>query len=180
MDDGFVPFEPRRQSLPACETPEYSENETEAALDAHEVVLSVETQTSSAIDPPSLASDDPLIECAGCRARRASDSIDPDLLRAAAIRLAAAACSRALRYAIGGNPRLITRFVDDALAAAGSAAWHATVRVAPEHKAMLAPDLCIETDASLDVGDVAIETAAGRVFATLDERAELLVRASAP
>jgi flagellar biosynthesis/type III secretory pathway protein FliH len=120
--------------------------------------------------------------CERCAARAPEDDgIDPRLIRAAAIPLAAAACARALRYAIDRNPRLIVRFVDDALAAAGAAARRAKIRMTPDCIAAFDPERAhaVTADEELGPGDVYIDTPAGAIGALLDERADLLVRAAA-
>jgi hypothetical protein len=105
-------------------------------------------------------------------------ALDAARIRSAAIGLAAAACARALRYAIDRNPRLLARFVDDALRAAGGP-QHATVRLAAS-----APlsggepgDHDFITDASLSPGDVFVDCADGTLGATIEQRAQGLVRA---
>jgi hypothetical protein len=105
---------------------------------------------------------------------------DATRVRAAAIELAASACARALRYAVDRNPRLLARFVDDALRAAGSPS-SAIVRIACS--AASAGAATIEhdfvADPSLSPGDVFVDCADGTLGATVEERAERLVRAAA-
>jgi hypothetical protein len=114
------------------------------------------------------------------RAESETGETDAACVRAAAIRFAAAACARALRYAVDRNPRLVARFVDEALRAAGSP-HNAVVRVAPAVTAVGAElkEHDFVADPSLATGDVFIDCAAGTLGATLDERAEILVRAAA-
>jgi Flagellar assembly protein FliH len=105
---------------------------------------------------------------------------DAACIRAAAIRFAAAACARALRYAVDRNPHLVARFVDEALRAAGIP-HNAVVRVAPSvtSAGAASKEHDFVADSSLTPGDVIIDCAAGTLGATLEERAELLVRAAA-
>jgi hypothetical protein len=114
------------------------------------------------------------------RAESEAGEIDAARVRAAAIRFAAAACARALRYAVDRNPRLVARFVDEALRAAGSP-HNAVIRVAPAVTAVGAElkEHDFVADPSLAPGDVFIDCTAGTLGATLDERAEILVRAVA-
>lgn len=105
-------------------------------------------------------------------------ALDAARIRAAAISLAAAACARALRYAVDRNPRLLARFVDDALRAAGSP-QHAVVRLAPS-AAMSGGengDHDYVADASLSPYDVFVDSADGTLGATIEQRAQGLVRA---
>jgi hypothetical protein len=106
-------------------------------------------------------------------------ALDAARIRAAAIGLAAAACARALRYAVDRNPRLLARFVDDALRAAGSP-QHAIVLLAPSAvtSACEPGDHDYVADASLSPGDVFVECADGTLGATIEQRAEGLVRAA--
>lgn len=106
-----------------------------------------------------------------------SDSIR---IRAAAIGLAAAACARALGYALDRNPRLLARFVDDALRAAGSPR-RAIVRIAPTATIGGAESRAYDlvADPTLSSGDVFVDSDAGTLGATIGERAERLVRAVA-
>jgi hypothetical protein len=113
-------------------------------------------------------------------AARAGTDSDATRIRAAAIELAAAACERALRYAVDRNPRLLARFVDDALRAAGSPrraivriATSATIAAAESHTYDLV------ADPELSPGDVFVDCDAGSLGATVGERAERLVRAAA-
>ena len=112
--------------------------------------------------------------------RRRSPEPDEPRIRAAAIELAAAACARALRYAVDRNPRLLARFVDDALRAAGSPR-QAIVRIAPAVTIGGAESRAYDlvADPALSPGDVFVDCDAGTLGATIGERAERLVRAAA-
>jgi len=101
-------------------------------------------------------------------------------LRAEAARFAAMACARALRSALAENPETITRFVDDALRACGRIA-RASARLHPEDAAAFRPqrDVEVTADATLERGEVVVETDGGSVAATLDQRAMLLARSAA-
>jgi hypothetical protein len=100
-------------------------------------------------------------------------------IRSEAIRLAVVACGRALRRAVLVHPRVIAAFVDDAFEAAGRPE-HARVRV---HGALIqllnAPQCDRIADDEMEKGDVVIECDGTTVGATIEERAELLVRAVA-
>ena len=102
------------------------------------------------------------------------------LVRELATRLAADACARALRHALAKNPLFIGRFVEDAIAAAGSAVPRA-IRLCSADAAALGDSKGgeIQIDDRLTSGDVVVETADGLVEATVDERAFRLVRAAA-
>src|SRR5579872_686275 len=181
-DSRFAPFEPRRlmhaENLPSpqCDA-EISPPKEQAPIAAPE-----EESREPACASPDAAVRGPNPECERCAARTPNgDGIDPRLIRAAAISLAAAACARALRYAIDRNPRLIVRFVDEALAAAGVAARRAAIRMAPDCIAAFDPERAhaVTADEGLEPGAVFIDTPAGAIGARLEERAELLVRAAA-
>jgi hypothetical protein len=109
---------------------------------------------------------------------------DPDVcavtLREMAIRLAGAACARALHEAIARNPLFITRFVDDALRAAG-APPDARARLRPDAAALCAGRVPCEVvaDGGMAPGAVEIQTGCGSLRATLEERALALARAAA-
>jgi len=98
--------------------------------------------------------------------------------RGEAIRLACIATGRILRHALVVDPKIIARFVDDALAAACDEA--ATARVNPAHLPALADQgmRCI-ADERLGFGEVVVDLPAGSIGATVEERAELIVRAAA-
>jgi Flagellar assembly protein FliH len=111
---------------------------------------------------------------------RVSAESEETRIRAAAVDLAAAACARALRYAVDRNPRLLARFVDDALRAAGSPK-SAIVRLAPPTAIAAAATLehDVVADSTLSPGDVFVDCDAGELGATIEERAARLVRAAA-
>jgi hypothetical protein len=181
-DNRFVPHEPRRRMRPVSALAQPRDAE-----EAPQTEQPSFATTESAPREPICESDDAPIDaqvpaCERCAARACDDGgIDPRLIRAAAIPLAAAACARALRYAIDRNPRLIVRFVDDALAAAGAAARRATIRMAPNCIAAFDPERAhaVTADEELGPGDVFIDTPAGTIGALLAERADLLVRSAA-
>ena len=108
-----------------------------------------------------------------------ADAYD-ESVRALAIRLAGEACARALHQAIARNPLFVARFVDDALRAAGGQNG-ARARVRHEAAAACANRVrCdLASDDALAPGEVVVETASGSVRATLEDRAQILVRAAA-
>jgi hypothetical protein len=178
-DYGFVPFAPRRlqsasDSASIATAADHQDVEQEAHFANRAAVGALEAvESETAIAGESSRAADPSIThvCADA---------DAACVRAAAIRFAAEACARALHYAVDRNPHLVARFVDDALRAAGSPR-NAVVRVAPAAttvgSALMQHDFVADT--SLDLGDVFIDSANGTLGATLEERAELLVRAVA-
>lgn len=175
-ENGFVPFSPRRlervvEASPdsdlaaiAAPAPECSAAESEHVdVEAPEAVTQLEATTvGNAVE-----------------ASHIGGALDGARVRDEAIRLAATACSRALRYAVDRNPRLVARFVDDALRAAGSPR-HAIVRVAPSATASAQEQREHDyvADTSLAPGDVFIVCADGTLGATIEQRAEGLVRAA--
>lgn len=182
MADGFIPFEPRPLARPveavAAREPDV---QTQAASEVHEGEPD-ETQIEDTPAHAPQAAELATPKCPRCAEHRCEREMDAGLVRAAAISVAASACARALRYAIDRNPRLIARFVDDALAAAGVLSGVTTVRVAAGSAAHVTPDrspAAITEDAALNPGDVFVISDHGVVGATLEERAHLLVRAAA-
>lgn len=91
-------------------------------------------------------------------------------IRREAVRLACIATGRILRHAVAFDPKVIDRFVADALEAAQHE--NAIVRVHPTHLAMLADrgSQC-RSDERLGPGDVIVELPWGSIGATLEERA---------
>lgn len=97
-------------------------------------------------------------------------------IRAEAVRLACLATGRILRHAVAFDPKVVARFVDDALAAAQDE--QAIVHLNSAHRSALSargPQYVADERAA--AGAVAVELAAGDVAATLEQRAELVVRA---
>ena len=171
IENGFAPFAPRRL---------HRNDEPAPAAIADVAAEEDDAQPIAPVPEP-----EPVATAVAEPVATGQDEVD-DLdrpatnIRAAAIELAAAACARALRYAVDRNPRLLARFVDDALRAAGSPRT-AVVRIAP-----LPPFVCAESDAhdfvadpALSPGDVFVDCEAGTLGATIEERAERLVRAAA-
>lgn len=165
-DNRFVPLVPRQlarvcPSVTTTADPAASTEDLPTPVDAD----------------PENASEQPVEVAAAC----AIETEYPDVVsvRDLAIELAAAACARALRYAVDRNPRLLARFVDDALRAAGNPK-DAVVRVATptaftgDHPGTHA----LVADPSLSAGDVFVTCDAGTLGATIEERAALLVRAA--
>ena len=102
------------------------------------------------------------------------------LIRERAIELAGAACAQALHAAIARNPLFVARFVDDAIEAAGRSSAR-RVRLSPADAAACGGRIAVDiiADDTMARGEVAVECANGTVGATIDRRAELLVRAIA-
>src|SRR5580700_4243624 len=125
-DSRFAPYEPRRYSKPMSAITEVCDPEPALAIEQAPVAESEEAAREPVCESADAHTEAPLFRCERCAARAwDDDGVDPQLVRAAAIPLAAAACARALRYAIDRNPRLIVRFVEDVLTAAGAAARRA-------------------------------------------------------
>jgi len=189
-ENGFEPFSPRRLQRVIEESPDA---EVVAILEASHA-------PDAAFQPAAIAA-----QAVGCSAATGSHvdiqtspqpevttvgdaietshtdgALDGARIRAAAIGLAATACARALRYAVDRNPRLLARFVDDALRAAGSPR-HAIVRLAPSVaiSAREQSDHDYVADATLAPGDVFVDCADGTLGSTIEQRAEGLVRAAA-
>jgi len=101
-------------------------------------------------------------------------------VRERAIKIAGEACARALRQAIARNPLFVARFVDDAIEAAGSGSGK-VVRLSPVDAAACRGrlDMSVVADEGVAPGEVVVGTAHGIVAATIDQRAQLLVRAVA-
>jgi hypothetical protein len=101
-------------------------------------------------------------------------------VRALAIVLAGRACARALHAAVAKNPLFVRRFVDDALHAASSPS-HARVLLCARDAAACGGrmDCDVVSDDALSGGEIVVETTAGLVRATIEQRAEALVRAAA-
>jgi len=116
--------------------------------------------------------------------RMGRDAFDDERFSAAvrqrAIKLAGEACARALREAIARNPMFVARFVDDAIEAAGGASCK-NVRLSPIDSAACDGHVAVRVvaDERIARGEVVVELNNGTVEATLDKRAELLVRAAA-
>jgi len=167
-DNGFVPLTPRRLQRTSGVT---IQPEVEPAPDLAECSERVESKTGNT---------DTSLQSLAPGVAHICPETDEARIRAVAIDLAATACARALHYAIDRNPRLVARFVDDALRAAGNPR-NAVVRVAPAVTAVGAASRQHDfvADPSLAPGDVSIECAEGTVGATVEERAALLVRGAA-
>ena len=182
-DNGFVPFAPRRLRRPGdsaiAEVERAAARVVEEPPETEVAQGPVMAEDGGRIESETGDADVPLPAQDSSTAHRCTD-VDAACIRAAAIRYAAAACARALRYAIDRNPRLIARFVDDALRAAGSP-HNAVVRVAPAVTSVGAAskEHDFVADSSLAPGDVFVDCPAGTLGAMLEERAELLVRAVA-
>ena len=108
----------------------------------------------------------------------AHDRLDV-IIREEAIRFASIATARALRTALLDSAAL-THYVDDALRACGRPA-PPVVRLHPSDAHAYRPqrDVEIAADVSCDRGEIRIAVAGGEIGATIEERAELLVRAAA-
>ncbi|MBV8172179.1 MAG: hypothetical protein JO219_09660 [Candidatus Eremiobacteraeota bacterium] len=100
-------------------------------------------------------------------------------VREEAIRFATIATARALRCALRDADGAVTRYVDDALRACGRL-LRASVRLHPADAHAYRPQRGVDVapDALLARGTIAIDIGGGEVAATIEERAELLVRAA--
>jgi hypothetical protein len=176
-DNGFVPLAPRR--LQRAGEPAATESAAVRHVeDPH--VPEIEHGSGLPENGDRIESGVTGLNAPGPQALHNCADADAACIRVAAIRFAAAACARALRYAVDRNPHLVARFVDEALRAAGIP-HNAVVRVAPSvtFAGALSKEHDFVADSSLTPGDVFIDYAAGTLGATLEERAELLVRAAA-
>lgn len=181
-DTGFVPFAPRR----LCSASDSARNASDDPAAGHgeaepqePIAESGTLDEPAAVESETIIADEPSTALDPSRGHNCAD-VDAACIRAAAIRFAADACARALHYAVDRNPRLVARFVDEALRAAGSP-HNAVVRVAPGATSVgvASKEHDFVADSSLEMGDVFIDCATGTLGATLEERAELLVRAVA-
>ena len=101
-------------------------------------------------------------------------------IRERAIRLAGIACARALHEAIARNPLFVVRFVDDALAASGDAKGARVRLSAPDAAVCAGVVRCdVVADDALAPGEVVVESDGGSLRASIETRAERLVRAAA-
>ena len=139
------------------------------------VVSSEPTKASDEDRPQSPAAP---CACAAWSARSEDDRIARQA-RELAIRFAGEACARALGHALVKNPLFVRRFVDDAIAAAGAPARPVLRLNASDAQRVERLDCELVVDTTLSPGDVVVETSDGRVEATLEERAQTLVRAIA-
>ncbi|MDQ6779661.1 MAG: hypothetical protein M3Z37_00695 [Candidatus Eremiobacteraeota bacterium] len=99
-------------------------------------------------------------------------------IRAEAVRLACIATGRILRHAVVFDPAVIVRFVEDAVAATHDRA--AVTCVHPVHASVVAArGISCRSDERLAFGEVVVDLPTGSIGASLDERAALIVRATA-
>lgn len=177
--DGFAPFVPRVVVVrpQAQATPidpgnnAVTEESASPALDKPvEEVQSAPVAIAPAV-PAEFRND----EAKCCEEAHSAASV-----RERAIRIAGEACARALREAIARNPLFVARFVDDAIEAAGRGSGK-TVRLSPVDAAACRGRVAtsVVADEGVAAGEVVVETAHGNVAATIDQRAQLLVRAVA-
>lgn len=185
----FVPLHPRRwraagvPAMPECLEPErVSTTESTEASDSREVQSRDEAQSHDAAAisaqvqaPPPLDDDTPIAE-------HASDDGEERaaVLREEAIRFAAIATARALRVGLAADTAALTRYVDDALQACGRVT-RARIRLHPSDATLYRPrrDVDVVADPSSARGEIVVETEAGSVHATIENRAALLARAAA-
>jgi hypothetical protein len=102
-----------------------------------------------------------------------------EAVREEAIRFASIATARALRVALL-DAAALTGYVDDALRACGRIV-HPIVHLHPADARAYRPqrDVEIVADPELERGEIAVAIGGGSIGATIEERAELLVRAAA-
>lgn len=181
VDSAFIPFVPRRASVPEAQ----SEILEPAVGDVADVADEAQCDSQQ---PPGAAGDIvEMVEPSAAEPELPSNPQPPDRppcdhrreIRNEAVRLAAVACGRALRHAVAIDPSVLARFVDDAIAASGNTK-HALVRVHPDLVRAVARrgHECIADD-SVALGEVVVEAQGASVAANLDERAEVLARAAA-
>jgi hypothetical protein len=182
-DSRFVPLAPRRLQREHASSRAEIENPVPVGA-ADDQSCEVPQEPRSQQEPRPLQEPAvhlaPIVAAGQDRAEAESCDTNAAIIRATAIRIAAAACARALGYAVDRNPRLVARFVEEALRAAGSP-HNAVVRVAQAVTTVgsEAREHDFVADPSLAPGDVFVDCAAGTIGATLRERADILVRAVA-
>lgn len=177
--DGFAPFVPRvvtrrhgraSQEEPACAS---SVAEAEPAPE----------QTPSTLEVASLPAaivEDDRAEHRDDGSEQKDDARTLAAIREQAINIAGEACARALQLAVARNPLFVARFVDAAIEAAGRGGAK-TVRLSPVDAAAChgRTTACVVADESVARGEVIVETADGTVGATMQQRAQILVRSVA-
>src|ERR1700737_4291993 len=100
-------------------------------------------------------------------------------LREEAIRIATQACALAMRTSLANKAEFVSRLVDEALELCGGLEVCA-VRLHPRDAAGVdAGVAAVESDESLERGDVVVATTAGLLQTSIDERATLLTRRGA-
>jgi flagellar assembly protein FliH len=163
IDDVFEPFVPRRIERHAATASSAPPAVAAIAPEPEPPAQDIDDALPAVFVPPQ---PDPL----ACSAA----------VRAMAIRLASAACARALREAVARNPLFVARFVDEALRAAADPV-DASVRLNPSDARLCAGFIPCDTiaDAGLERGQVIVQAGSGAIEATIDERASTLVRAFA-
>jgi hypothetical protein len=100
----------------------------------------------------------------------------PAALREEAIRIATQACALAMRTSVANDAAFVSRLVDEALELCGGLEVCA-VRLHPQDAASVdAGAAAIESDESVERGNVVVATTAGSLQTSIDERATLLAR----
>jgi hypothetical protein len=177
--DGFAPFVPRvvivRPTAQATSLDPGSNAVTEESASAASA-KSVEKFLSA---PDAIDRSDP-VEHRDDEAKCCGEARTAASVRERAIKIAGEACARALREAIARNPLFVARFVDDAIDAAGRGSGK-TVRLSPVDAAACRGRVAVSVvaDEGVAPGEVVVETTHGTVAATIDQRAQVLVRAVA-
>ena len=177
--DGFVPFVPRvvtrRNGRAAQEEPAGTSLAADAAPAPEQTPSTVEVAP-----PPAATVEDDRAEHRDDGSAQHDDARTLAAIREQAISIAGEACARALHVAIARNPLFVARFVDDAIEAAGRGGAK-TVRLSPVDAAACRgrTTACVVADKSVALGEVIVETVDGTVGATMQQRAQILVRSVA-
>jgi hypothetical protein len=179
VPDVFQPFVPRVVSRRSgcCAIPEDSIRAGDEPADEPVKAVLVQNATPGATAASDLDDVTPIVGSTEEPCREASCAAR---VRERAIELAGEACARALHEAIAKNPLFVARFVDDAIEAAGRTSAK-RVRLSPADAAACSGRVAIDVvaDETVASGEVVVESANGTAGATIDRRAELLVRAMA-
>ncbi len=165
IPDGFAPFVPRVAIVRSR---------------AQTATVEPDTSVEEVLPGPDATDRDAVAEFRDEVARSCDETQVAASVRERAIKIAGEACARALREAIARNRLFVARFVDDAIEAAGPGSSR-TVRLSPIDAAACQGRLgtSVVADEGVAPGEVVVETEHGKITATVDQRALLLVRAVA-
>ena|GEM_PF-3763977 len=187
--DSFVAFVPRKIATAKALAEAAIEQIVDVALPADGPTSPPAAPAIASPAPPDPGRAESAHECAPLHCSRADDVQENPFVRedwgfefavrTRAIELAIAATARALRAAAAADPKVIASFVDDAAAAAGDCAME-RCRLNPEDVRCVEPaGRRVVGDPSIGPGGVMLEADGVRIGASVEERAELLVRREA-